>query len=124
MWADRARRRIATFKSGYLYRGNRIAGLGETGHHAYLTAEGLVPMNWHVSASARSPTDGWDRETAQESLVVTAGAFDDVSPPADRKPARQLELLSRPFQSFEPEDLFTIEHPGGVSFLVGARYVY
>lgn len=93
--------RTATFQAGYLYRGTRIAGLGDTGHHAYLSFEGYAPINWHISASARTATNQWDTEVFSDSLTVTAGAFDDVSLPADRTLSWQLESLVRPYRSFE-----------------------
>lgn len=92
----------ATVQAGYLYRGAEIAGLGETGHHAYLSFEGYVPINWHVSASSRTPVDEWSAEDLTESLTATAGAFDDVSFSADRTLSWQLELLVRPYASFDP----------------------
>jgi len=181
----------ATIQAGYLYRGDRIAGLGGTGHHAYLTAEGFVPVNWHVSASARTPVGRWDAATVRESLTVSVGAFDDAALPADRALSWQVEAIVRALGSFEPragagagdyavfvfpgvgltpraglsvalsslvspvdlsststlsvswsiyealtllgyasvaagepDDLFSIEQPGGLSFVAGARYVY
>lgn len=180
-----------TMQSGYIFRGHEIAGLGTTGHHGFLSVEGYVPVTWHLSAATRTPRDRWDANALSDDLVVTAGANGDISLPADRTLAWQLEALVRPFGAFESSpgaeaseyglflypgisflprtgltislaslvspidlsanslfsiswniyesltllsytsiasgeetDLFSIEKPGGVSFTIGARYVY
>lgn len=91
----------ATVQAGYLYRGHRIAGLGDTGHHAFLSTEGYLPFNWHVSASARTPANELQSDAIEQSLTITAGAFDDISLVADRTITWQLETVIRPYGAFE-----------------------
>lgn len=93
-----------TAQAGYLFRGDTIAGLGATGHHAYVTVEGYLPVNWHVSVATRTPRSSWDQDVVSGDLVGSAGAYGDVSLPRDRRLGWQFETLVRPFQSFAPTD--------------------
>jgi hypothetical protein len=180
-----------TLETGYLFRGDRIAGRGETGHHAHVMLEGYVPVTWHFTTATRTSRDRWDADAIEDSVTVTSGASGDISFGMDQRIGWQLEALIRPFRSFdppagspateygifvypgfslssgtgmtllanaivspadlsarttlgmnwniyqsltllsylsvaagEPGDLFAVADPGGVSLLVGMRYVY
>lgn len=88
-------------QTGYLYRGDEIAGLGARGQRAYLSLEGIAPINWHLSSSAATDLDEFSTDTIKESWMITGGAFYDHTVGYDMKLSWRMEALVKPFASFE-----------------------
>jgi hypothetical protein len=88
-------------QTGYLYRGDIIADLGSEGQRAFLSVEGIFPVNWHFSSSATTDLEGLSTETIKESWMITGGAFYDHTLDFDRTLSWQVEFLIKPFASFE-----------------------
>lgn len=83
-------------QSGYLYRGDNIAGIDGLGHRAYLTIEGIAPVSWHLSSSITTDRDRLSPDQMRDSLLVSAGFSDQRRFGLDRVIALRLELLARP----------------------------
>ncbi len=92
------------FQSGYLFRGDRIAGLGETGHRAYAGLEGFSPVNWYVTTSAATDRDTFSTGTIEESWIITGGAFNDHPIGYDMNLAWRVEALVKPGASFDSDE--------------------
>ncbi len=90
-------------QTGYLYRGDLIANLGSRGQRAYLSLEGIYPINWHFSSSATTGLGDLSTETIKESCMITGGAFYDHTAGYDMKLSWRMEFLVKPFASFEPD---------------------
>lgn len=90
-------------QAGYLYRGDRIAGLGEPGHHAFMSLEGIVPVNWHLSMSARSGLAEFSTRDIEDNWVITGGAFYDYTIGYDMNLSWRLEALVKPYASFRDD---------------------
>ncbi|MBI9100997.1 MAG: hypothetical protein JEY99_01180 [Spirochaetales bacterium] len=90
-------------QAGYLYRGSAIAGLGTAGQRAYISLEGIMPINWHLSASTTIELNGFSTTSMEESLKITGGASWDhmLGYTGDKTLSWQLEFLLKPSAQFE-----------------------
>jgi hypothetical protein len=88
-------------QTGYLYRGDLIADLGSEGQRAFLSLEGISPINWHLSSSTTTGLGGLSTETIKQSWMITGGAFYDHTVNYDKTLSWQVEFLLKPFASFE-----------------------
>ncbi|MFO7849759.1 MAG: hypothetical protein R6V67_07340, partial [Spirochaetia bacterium] len=105
-------RGIFNFQTGYLFRGDRIAGMGETGHRAYISIEGIEPVSWHISSSATADADFSSAKKIEKSWMITGGASHDHTVFYDRTLSWNLEFLAKPYSSFEEEDTETADGYG------------
>jgi len=101
-------------QTGYLYRGDLIADLGSKGQRAYLSLEGISPINWHLSSSATTGLGDFSTETIKESCMITGGAFYDHTVGYDMKLSWQMEFLVKPFASFELDVVPVADDQDGV----------
>ncbi len=90
-------------QTGYLYRGDLIAGLGSKGHEAFISLEGISPVNWHLSTSAANGIENYSGEMIKESWMITGGCSWDhlLGKTRDLTLSWQIEFIARPFHSFE-----------------------
>ncbi|MFP4179702.1 MAG: hypothetical protein ACLFSA_06565 [Spirochaetaceae bacterium] len=105
-------RGIFNFQTGYLFRGDRIAGLGETGHRAYISIEGIEPVSWHISSSATADADFSSPKKIEKSWMVTGGAAHDHTVLYDRTFSWTFEFLAKPYGTFVEESTETADGYG------------
>ena len=99
-------------QGGYLYRGDLIAGLGSSGHRAFISFEGISPMDWHLSTSTATDTDSLNQDTLENSWKISGGAsrdhfmgeYDDISL------GWRIEFLVKPFCEWEESDTTGVEY--------------
>lgn len=70
-------------------------------HKPYLSLQGNLGFDWYLSSSVAIPEAGDIAKETGESWMISAGIFHLVTLPADRSLTLRLELLSRPFGSWE-----------------------
>lgn len=93
-------------QAGYLYRGDRIAGLGSTGQRAFLSLEGISPVDWHLSTAAAADRDSLNRETLENSWMITGGASYDhlIGEYEEVSLGWRIEFLLKPFGEWEESE--------------------
>ena len=101
-------------QTGYLYRGDEIAGLGSTGHRAFLSLEGIAPFNWHISASTTGDPADFSIENLGDNWMITGGAFNNHTIAYIMKLSWRMEFLLKPSASFAPKNSSGEDVPAGL----------
>jgi hypothetical protein len=94
---------VFNIQAGYLYRGDLIAGMGPIGHRAYISLEGIAPLDWHLSTSATTDVDRILEDVLKDSWMITGGASynSTLGPARGITLGWHLEALAKPYGSFE-----------------------
>jgi len=71
-------------------------------HKPYISLQGNLGFDWYLSSSLAIPVAGDIAKRTSESWMISAGAFHLVALPLDRSLTLRLELLTRPFGTWEP----------------------
>ncbi len=82
-------------ESGYIYDGRVYA------HKPYLTLQGNLYLDWHLSASVSLPYGYALTDSIEESLVITAGIYSLASIGYDGILNYRLETLIKPYEEWE-----------------------
>ena len=82
-------------ESGYIYDGRTYA------HKPYLTLQGNLYLDWHLSTSVALPTGDTLTDSVKDSLVITAGIYSLASIGYDGILNYRLEALIKPFEKWE-----------------------
>ncbi|GAB1481883.1 hypothetical protein MASR2M78_06980 [Treponema sp.] len=92
-------------QTGYLYRGDAIAGIGNSGQKAFLSIAGISPIDWQLSASAYTFVDAFSPTQIRDSAMLSGGASYDLhfGLAKDSTLALQIEFLVKPSASFKKE---------------------
>lgn len=119
-------------QTGYLYRGDEIAGLGPTGHRFFAGLEGIAPLDWYIAATASTETAApFSSGNLQDGLIITGGFFDSLTQAYTMGVSWRVEFLLRPEGAFSPlttgeiaEVLEITESGGGTLAGEYGLYVY
>ncbi len=82
-------------ESGYIYDGTVDA------HKPYMTLQGNLYLDWHLSASVSLPTGDAIPDSLQNSLVITGGIYSLASVGYDGILNYRLEALIKPYEKWE-----------------------
>ncbi len=81
-------------ESGYIYDGLQDA------HKPYMTLQGNLYLDWHLSATAALPTGNALTPSFEESLVITAGIYSLVRIGYDGTLNYRLEAMIKPYEKW------------------------
>ncbi len=97
---------VFNIQTGYLYRGDLIAGLGSVGHRAFISFEGISPVDWHLSTSTATDKDNCNQEILENSWMITGGASYDhfIGEYEDIMLGWRIEFFIKPFGEWEESD--------------------
>ena len=70
-------------------------------HKPYISLQGNLGFDWYLSSSVAIPEAGDITKETGESWMISAGVFHLVTLPLDRSLTLRLELLTRPFGTWE-----------------------
>ncbi|MGB4408323.1 MAG: hypothetical protein WBI82_15820 [Sphaerochaeta sp.] len=70
-------------------------------HKPYISLQGNLGFDWYLSSSLAIPEAGDIAQESGESWMISAGIFHLVTLPRDRSLTLRLELLTRPFGTWE-----------------------
>ncbi len=82
-------------EAGYIYDGRNYA------HKPYLTLQGNLYLDWHLSTSVAMPAGEALTDSIKDSLVITAGVYSLISIGYDGILNYRLEALIKPYEKWE-----------------------
>ncbi len=103
---------VFNIQTGYLYRGDLIAGLGSAGHRAFISFESISPVDWHLSTSTATDRDSFNQETLKSNWMITGGASYDhfIGEYEDIMLGWRFEFFIKPFGEWEESDTSGAEY--------------
>lgn len=97
--------RVVTRVGGVKMEGGYIYNADSELHKPYLSFEGTLLVDWHLSSSINIKHDEWDVEDWKESWRISAGDFYLFDLEDDRSLTMRLEAMVKPFGDWEKDAL-------------------